>query len=345
MLALYLDVPAGAQRDFVERAIAYICEKNPDAADRATILLGLVEKHRDRDQVRFQAAVLPLLGRLGTAAVYQKVQPLLNASQPELSAAAVRRALADRRTCRSLWELAEKSASRPIAPSFAGVYPRDHPPSDRPEAETLRMLKAAMNLADNHENKNLALRAPPPSERWRPSTGRPVISTSRAAQTACRVIVELGAPPLPATAQQGPFRADPEEGRSHCQGQIDRRTGRESPLGDVAGWLARTGALLPVITAGPNLPSCPPPPAARRRLARPRQPAEVKTHEAPHSSGDAVAAQPGDLRGPGGQPRSPGPGGGTAAKKLSGGSPWRPTPSANSRSSRPSIRSPNWESI
>lgn len=30
-VALYLlDVPAGAQRDYVERAIAHICEKNPE---------------------------------------------------------------------------------------------------------------------------------------------------------------------------------------------------------------------------------------------------------------------------------------------------------------------------
>lgn len=195
MLALYLDVPAGAQRDFVERAIAYICEKNPDAADRATILLGLVEKHRDRDQVRFQAAVLPLLGRLGTAAVYQKVQPLLNASQPELSAAAVR-ALCNWPTAEhaeALWELAEKSASRAYRSQALRAYIRVITlPSDRPEAETLRMLKAAMNLADNHENKNLALlcaAAVRTLETVDWAAG--YLDEPALAQTACRVIVEL----------------------------------------------------------------------------------------------------------------------------------------------------------
>ncbi|MGI6416706.1 MAG: HEAT repeat domain-containing protein [Thermoguttaceae bacterium] len=195
MLNLYLDVPAGAQRDYVERAIAYICEKNPDASDRAAILLGFVEKHRDRDQVSFQAAVLPLLGRLGTAAVYKKIQPLLRASQPELSAAAVR-ALCNWPTAEhaeALWELAEKSESRAYRSQALRAYVRVITlPSDRPEAETLRMLKAAMNLADNNENKNLALsRAAAIRTLEAVDWVAGYLDDPALAQTACRVIVEL----------------------------------------------------------------------------------------------------------------------------------------------------------
>lgn len=119
MFALYLEVPAGAQRERVERAIAYICVKNPKASDRATILLGLVDRHRDKNEIAFQATVLPLLGRLGTDAVYQKIQPLLNSPTPELSAAAVRAAL----------QLADRSVrQRPLGPGYeVGVQERSLP--------------------------------------------------------------------------------------------------------------------------------------------------------------------------------------------------------------------------
>ena len=123
MFALYLDVPAGAQRDCVERAIAYICEKNPKASDRATILLGFVDRHRDKNQDAFQAAVLPLLGRLGTDAVYRKIQPLLNSPH----AGTLRRGgpgvlqLADRSVRRrALGTGHEVGVARPIAPRRCG---------------------------------------------------------------------------------------------------------------------------------------------------------------------------------------------------------------------------------
>jgi len=195
MFALYLDVPAGAQRDYVERAIAFICEKNPKVPDRATILLGLVDGHPDKDQAAFQAAVLPLLGRLGTDAVYGKIQPLLNSPQPELSAAAVR-ALCNWPTAEhagALWELAAKSDSKAYRSQALRAYIRVVTlPSDRPEAETLKMLQDAMKLADSSDNKNLALS--------RASSIRTLetvdwvagyLDDPALAQTACQVIVEL----------------------------------------------------------------------------------------------------------------------------------------------------------
>lgn len=195
MFALYLDVPPGVQRDSVERAIAFICEKNPKSSDRSTILLGLVDSHRDKDQAAFQAAVLPLLGRLGTKAVYDKIQPLLNSPQPELSAAAVR-ALCNWPTAEhagALWELAAKSDSKAYRSQALRAYIRVVTlPSDRPEAETLKMLQDAMKLADSSDNKNLALS--------RASSIRTLetvdwvagyLDDPALAQTACQVIVEL----------------------------------------------------------------------------------------------------------------------------------------------------------
>ncbi len=195
MFALYLDVPSGAQRDYVERAIGYICEKNPDAADRATILLRLVDAHRDRDQVRFQATVLPLLGRLGTAAVFARIQPALDAPQTELAAAAVR-ALCNWPTAEhasALWQLAEKSPSRPFRVQALRAYIRVVTLlSDRPESETLEMLKKAMRLADHPDNKNLALsRAVAVRTLESVDWAASYLDDPLLGQTACGVIVEL----------------------------------------------------------------------------------------------------------------------------------------------------------
>ena len=195
MLALYLDVPAGAQRDFVERAIAFICEKNPKAPDRATILLGFVDTHPDKDQAAFQAAVLPLLGRLGTDAVYAKIQPLLDSPRPEVSAAAVR-ALCNWPTAEheaALWELAANSDSKAYRSQALRAYIRVVTlPSDRPEAETLAMLQKAMKLADSNDNKNLALsRAAAVRTLETVDWVAGYLDEPNLAQTACQVIVEL----------------------------------------------------------------------------------------------------------------------------------------------------------
>ena len=194
MFALYLDVPAGARRERVERAIAYICGKNPQASDRATILLGLVDRHGDRNQKAFQAAVLPLLGRLGTDAVYQRIQPLLNSPTPELSAAAFR-AFCNWPTAQyadAFWDLATKSESRTYRSQALRAYIRVVTlPSDRPEAKTLGMLKDAMKVADG-DNRNWALsRAASVRTLATVDWVAGYLDDPELAQTACRSIVEL----------------------------------------------------------------------------------------------------------------------------------------------------------
>ncbi len=191
MLALYLDVPAGAQRDFVERAIAYICEKNAKPSDRATILLGLIDSRGDKDE----AAVLPLLGRLGTDAVYAKVKPALNSPQPELAAAAVR-ALANWPNAEHadmLWELATKGSAKAQRRQALRAYVRVVTlPSDRPAGETLAMLKNAMKVADTPDDKSLVLaRASAVRTLETVDWVAAYLDDPALAQTACRTIVEL----------------------------------------------------------------------------------------------------------------------------------------------------------
>ena len=92
--------------------------------------------------------------------MYSRIQPLLNSPRPELSAAAVR-ALCNWPTAEyagALWELATKSDSKTYRSQALRAYIRVVTlPNDRPEAETLGMLKNAMKLADSSDNKNLAL--------------------------------------------------------------------------------------------------------------------------------------------------------------------------------------------
>lgn len=195
MFALYLDVPAGAQRECVERAIAYICAKNPKPSERATILLGFVDRHPHKNQQSFQAAVLPLLGRLGTDAVYQRIKPLLNSPTPELSAAAVR-AFCNWPTAQyadALWDLAAKSESQTYRSQALRAYIRVVTlPGDRPAAETLEMLKNAMKLADSSDNKRLALsRAASVRTLATVDWIAGYLDDAELAETACRAIVEL----------------------------------------------------------------------------------------------------------------------------------------------------------
>lgn len=195
MFALYLDVPAGAQRECVERAIAYVCAKNPKASERATILLGFVDRHPHKNQPSFQAAVLPLLGRLGTDAVYQRIKPLLNSPTPELSAAAVR-AFCNWPTAQyaeELWDLATKAESKACRPQALRAYIRVVTlPNNRPAAETLTMLKNAMKLADANENKQWALtRAASVRTLETVDWVAGYLDDPELAQTACKTIVEL----------------------------------------------------------------------------------------------------------------------------------------------------------
>lgn len=195
LFALYLDVPAGAQRECVERAIAYVCAKNPKPAERATMLLGFVDRHPDKNQPSFQAAVLPLLGRLGTDPVYQRIKPLLNSPTPELSTAAVR-ALCNWPTAQyaeALWDLATKPESKAYRSQALRAYVRVVTlPNNRPAGETLAMLKNAMKLADANDNRQWILtRAASVRTLETVDWLAGYLDDPELAQVACKSIVEL----------------------------------------------------------------------------------------------------------------------------------------------------------
>ena len=113
----------------------------------------------------------------------------------ELSAAAVR-ALSNWPTAQyadALWDLATKSESKAHRSQALRAYIRVVTlPNDRPEAETLGLLKNAMKVADNKDNKSLALsRAAAIRTLETVDWAAGYLHDPNLSQTACQVIVEL----------------------------------------------------------------------------------------------------------------------------------------------------------
>ena len=195
LFKLYLDVPAGKQRDLVERAVAFVAEKNADKAKRAEILLTEADKNAAKADPKFQALVLPLLGRLGGEDVFARVDAAINSENADLAAAGVR-ALCNWPTAdhaARLWSIVAETKNAGFQNQALRAYIRVVTlPNDRPEAETLAMLKKAFAAAGNDANRNLALS--------RAATVRTLDTVNWAveqldkpalSETACQVIVEL----------------------------------------------------------------------------------------------------------------------------------------------------------
>lgn len=195
LFQLYLDVPAGKQRDLVERAIAFVAQKNPDKAKQADILLAEADKNAEKANPNFQAKVLPLLGRLGGESVFARVDAAVNSDNSELAAAGVR-ALCNWPTvdhADKLWTLVTESKRAEFRNQALRAYIRVVTlPNERPEAQTLDMLKKAFAAAQNDANRNLALsRAATVRTLDTVKWAMEQIDNPALSETACQVVVEL----------------------------------------------------------------------------------------------------------------------------------------------------------
>lgn len=159
MFNLYLECRNDKQRDAVARAVASIAEKNQNAADRAAVLIALADEKKNTSD-EYQMAVLPLLGRLGTEAVFARIDAARKSSNPALAGAAIR-ALCNWPNAEhsaDLWEIAEKSDSPIFRNQALRAYIRVVTlPNDRPAEETLEMLKKSMILAENTATRDFIL--------------------------------------------------------------------------------------------------------------------------------------------------------------------------------------------
>jgi len=195
LLNLYFKSRTGAHREKVERAIVVVCEKIPQAEERANKILDLLAKRNDGLSNDVLAATFPLLGKIGNQRVAAILLPLLEDKNSELQQAAVRAFCnwpnAD--YADELWKIAAQSKSIAYRQWALRAYIRVITlKSDRPESETLEMLKKAMELAATDSDRQWALSRASAirtmdSARWAAS----YLDNSALSQTACVVLTEL----------------------------------------------------------------------------------------------------------------------------------------------------------
>ncbi len=186
---LFLKTQPGKHRDAVERALLRVCRKADSKIDRAELILNNAPADAD------QTILLPLLGRLGSPKAARAVEASLSSDNPKIQEAAVR-ALCNWPNA-SVADRLEKIATESDQPSHQRWALRAYIrvislKSNRPQAETLAMLKRAMKLCQQDEDRRLIV--------VRASTVRtmetvrwvaPYLDQPELAQAACRSIVDL----------------------------------------------------------------------------------------------------------------------------------------------------------
>ena len=195
MLDLYLSSPPGAKRERIERALVIICEKNPDAAERADKLIAILEQRDGGLSGQLLIDTLPLLGKVGNQRVAEIIRPLRDSNDEALQRAAIR-ALCNWSNAEyldDLWEIASEHPSEQYRQWALRAFIRVATlKSDRPESETLAMLQNAMNIATVDADRQWCLsRAAAIRTMESVDWAASFLNDSVLAQTACTVIVEL----------------------------------------------------------------------------------------------------------------------------------------------------------
>jgi HEAT repeat protein len=191
LVRLLLRVDRGQHSDEVEKTILLVCQKQPAGSDPAGPVLDALAMIGTAELPK----VLPLLGRLGGPKSLAAIEAALKSPDPAVQEAAVR-GLAnwpDASVAGQLLKVATDSEKESYRRWALRAYVRVVTlPSDRPEAETLSMLQAAMKLAAADEDRQLVID--------RASTVRtmecvrwlaPYLDDPALAQSACRSLVEL----------------------------------------------------------------------------------------------------------------------------------------------------------
>jgi len=191
LVRLLLRVERGRHGDEVERTILIVCQKQPPGSDPAGPVLDALAKIGTVELPK----VLPLLGRLGGPKALKSIEDALASPDPAVQEAAVRGLSnwPDVTVAERLLKVATDSQKESHRRWALRAYVRVVTlPADRPEAETLAMLQAAMKLAGVPEDRQLVIE--------RAATVRtvecvlwiaPYLDDPALAQSACRSIVEL----------------------------------------------------------------------------------------------------------------------------------------------------------
>ncbi len=191
LVALLLETSPGQHRDEVEKTILLVSDKLPQGTDRSKLVHAALVNVPAAQSPKY----LPLLGRLGGAKSREMIQAALQNDNVEVRAAAIRGLCnwPNAEAADQLLELAQHSETTTFRRWALRAYIRVVTlASDRPAAETLKMLQDAMKLATKDDDQRLILE--------RTSTVRTMdavnwlatyLDNSELGQVACASIVEL----------------------------------------------------------------------------------------------------------------------------------------------------------
>jgi HEAT repeat protein len=191
MVTAVLKAPAGAQRETAEKAVMFVCHRIGEPDKRADPVLAVFAQQSEDEK----AALLPLVGRLGGPAALKVVESALADSNPQRRDAGVR-ALCnwpDASVAEKLIELTQKATDADHRALALRALTRVAAlPDKRPDAERLELLKKAMNLATQDEERNFAIRR---AKAIRTIDSlhfvQPYLEKPEYAQESCATIVEL----------------------------------------------------------------------------------------------------------------------------------------------------------
>jgi HEAT repeat protein len=186
-----LKADKGAERDNAEKAVMFVCQQITPAETRADPVLAVVANAGQSQQ----AAVLPMLGRIGAPKALELIRAALASKHAELYEAGVRAICnwPDAAVADQLLKLAQ-GAAQPnhriwALRAFVRVVSL---PSDTPDAQKLALLKQAMQLSTRDDERNLVLERSAAVRTV--ETLRfvlPYVDQPELAEQACRAVVEL----------------------------------------------------------------------------------------------------------------------------------------------------------
>ena len=156
MVALVLKTEKGSQRDDLEKAVRLVCQQTLNAEHRADPVIEVLRSASAADRVE----LLPLLGRIGGAAVRASIQQALDSKDPQLYAAGVRAICnwPDPSAADQLLDLAKTAASPAHRLGALRAFIRVVVlPGNLSDDKRLAMLKQAMQLAGRDEERALVL--------------------------------------------------------------------------------------------------------------------------------------------------------------------------------------------
>ncbi len=193
MLEGVLSAEAGAERDEAEKAVMLLCNRLEDADRRADPVLGVYEKANAADQ----KTLLPLLGRIGGPQALEKLEVALKSGDKSLYDVGVRAIcnwpngdVAPRLLALFESSDSEKHKLQAMRAFIRVIALRN----ERPNEESLELLKKSMKMAFRDEERNLILSRVISAEIRSIEALRfvlPYLENPATAQMACRAIVGL----------------------------------------------------------------------------------------------------------------------------------------------------------